>query len=44
MHASPQVLRLLDNEAINPDDLGDIKVCATERVSWRCADRLAGLG
>jgi hypothetical protein len=30
-HASPQVLRLLDNEAINPDELGDIKVCAAVR-------------
>ena len=29
MRAWPQVLRLLDNEAINPDDLGDVKVRQT---------------
>ena len=31
--ASPQVLRLLDNEAINPDELGDIKVCPQRSAS-----------
>ena len=30
--ASPQILRLLDNEAINPDDLSDFKVRADD--SW----------
>lgn len=35
-----QVLRLLDNEAINPDELGDIKVCAAvPHTLQRCADR-----